>query len=229
MKILTPLLALALLASPLSASENNTLTPQEREDGWQLLFDGRSLDGWRSLKSDAPGGGWRVINGEIVLVQHAGDLLTAAEFGDFELSIEWKVEDATNSGIIYRVGLQENATWRTGPEYQVLDNRKATDNHDPKHLAGALYDLVAPPGDFTKPVGGWNLARLVVRGWHIQHWMNGVKIVDVDLASPEGRSLIANSKFRSMPLFATLARGHIALQDEDHSVWYRNIRIRELK
>jgi hypothetical protein len=229
MKTLIPILALALLASPLRAAENNTLTPKEREAGWILLFDGRTLDGWRALKSETPGSGWKVINGEMVLVQKAGDILTVAEFGDFELSVEWKVEDATNSGIIYRVGLQESTTWRTGPEYQILDNHKATDIHDPKHLAGALYDLAAPPGDYTKPVGEWNLARIVVQGWHIQHWLNGVKIVDVDLSSPEGRSLVAHSKFRSMPLFATLSRGHIALQDEDQSVWYRNVKIRELK
>ncbi len=230
MKPLTPLLALVLLATPLAASENNTLTPQEREAGWRLLFDGKSLDGWRALKSETPGSAWKVINGEIVLVHNGvGDLVTTGEFGDFELSVEWKVEDVTNSGIMYRVGLMESTTWRTGPEYQVLDNHKATDIHDPKHLAGAMYDLVAPPADYTRPVGEWNLARIVVQGWHVQHWLNGVKIVDVDLASPEGRSLIAHSKFRSMPLFATLSRGHISLQDEDHSVWYRNIKIRELK
>ncbi len=229
MKTLTGLLTLALLFLPLSAAENNTLTPLEREEGWQLLFDGRSLDGWRGFKTVEPGRGWTVVDGALVRAQRSGDLLTAAVFGDFELSIEWKVEDATNSGVIYRVGLEDAATYRSGPEYQVLDNLKASDNRDPKHLAGALYDLVAPTGDFTRPPGEWNLARIVVHGWHIQHWLNGVRIVDVDLSSPEGKSLVAHSKFRDMPLFATFARGHIALQDEDNAVWYRNIKIRDLK
>jgi hypothetical protein len=222
------LLALALLTPLASLAEDNALSPAERAAGWQLLFDGRTLEGWRGLKATAPGDGWAVLDGAIVRTHPSGDLLTVGEYGDFELAIDWKVEDATNSGILYRVGLGEDFTYHTGPEYQILDNRKARDNRDPKHLAGALYDLVAPSRDVTQPVGEWNQTRIVVRGWHIEHWLNGVKIVDVDLADPAGRSLIAGSKFKAMPRFATLIRGHIALQDHDDSVWYRNIRIREL-
>jgi hypothetical protein len=229
MKIPAVLLTLALLAPVFAAAENNALTPPEHDAGWQLLFDGQSLTGWRGMTTVTPPDGWAVTDGAIVRTHKSGDLLTAAEYGDFELSIEWKVEDATNSGVLYRVGLGENTTYRTGPEYQILDNLKARDNKDPKHLAGALYDLVAPPQDVTKPVGEWNLTRIVVRGWHIQHWLNGVPIVDIDLATPEGQALIAQSKFKTMPRFATLSRGRIALQDHDDSVWYRNIKIRELK
>jgi hypothetical protein len=222
------LAALLLAALPGRAADNNTLTAAERSDGWRLLFDGSSLSGWRGLKSPAPGAGWKVVDGAIVRVAKSGDLLTVDEFGDFELSIEWKVEDATNSGILYRVSLDENQTYLTGPEYQILDNIQGGDRFNPKHLAGALYDLAAPPKDFTHPVGSWNQTRIVVRGWHIQHWLNGEKIVDVDLASPEGRSLKMHSKFNAMPRFATFAQGHIALQDHDNSVSFRNIRIREL-
>jgi hypothetical protein len=229
MKTPAVLLTLALLAPVLAAAENNALTPAERDAGWHLLFDGQSLDGWRGMTTVTPPDGWAVTGGAIVRTHKSGDLLTAAEYGDFELSIEWKVEDGTNSGILYRIGLGEATTWRTGPEYQILDNVKATDNKDPKHLAGALYDLVAPSEDVTKPVGEWNLTRIIVRGWHVQHWLNSVQIVDIDLASPEGQALIAHSKFKTMPRFATLSRGRIALQDHDDSVWYRNIKIRELK
>ena len=175
-----------------------------------------------------PGAGWKVIDGCIVRTAKSGDLVTVDEFGDFELSVEWKVENATNSGILYRVSLSEAQTYFTGPEYQILDNVHADDRHDPKHLAGALYDLVAPPKDFTHPVGTWNQARIVVRGWHIEHWLNGEKIVEVDLDSPEGRALKAHSKFASMSSFAAYLHGHIALQDEANSVSYRNIKIREL-
>jgi hypothetical protein len=229
MKAPTLLLALTLLTSGLAAAEPNTLTPAERDAGWQLLFDGHSLDGWRGFSTVAPGSGWAVQDGAIVRTRKSEDLLTASEYGDFELSLEWKVEDATNSGILYRIGLGEKYTYYTGPEYQILDNVKARDNRDPKHLAGALYDLVAPPPDVTKPVGEWNLSRIIVRGWHIEHWLNGTKIVDVDLASPAGQALIAQSKFKGMPHFASLARGYLALQDHDGSVWYRDIKIRELK
>jgi hypothetical protein len=222
------LTALALLAPAARAAETNTLTGAERSEGWHLLFDGNSLEGWRSLGSAAPGAGWRVIDGAIVRMSKSGDLVSVDEFGDFDLSIEWKVADATNSGILYRVSLSERQTYFTGPEYQILDNVHGGDRFDPKHLAGALYDLVAPPSDYTRPVGTWNQTRIVVRGWHIEHWLNGVKIVDADLASAEGRELIARSKFGVMPHFASFARGHIALQDHDNAVSFRNIKIRDL-
>jgi 3-keto-disaccharide hydrolase len=220
--------ALLLCAPSARASDANTLSDSEQSGGWRLLFDGHSLSGWRSLSDPDPGAGWKVIDGCIVRTAKSGDLVTVDEFGDFELSVEWKVENATNSGILYRVSLSEAQTYFTGPEYQILDNVHADDRHDPKHLAGALYDLVAPPKDFTHPVGTWNQARIVVRGWHIEHWLNGEKIVEVDLDSPEGRALKAHSKFASMSSFAAYLHGHIALQDEANSVSYRNIEIREL-
>jgi Domain of Unknown Function (DUF1080) len=224
-------IALALLSpsGPRAlAADGNSLTDAERAGGWRLLFDGSSLAGWRGLKSPEPGSGWKAIGGCIVRTAKSGDLLSAEEFGDFELSIEWKVAEETNSGILYRVGLGENQTYFTGPEYQLLDNIKGGDRFDPKHRASALYDLVAPPTDLTRPVGSWNETRIVVRGWHIEHWLNGEKVVDVDLASPEGRELVAHSKFHVMAHFATLATGHIALQDHDGVVSFRNIKIRDL-
>jgi hypothetical protein len=223
------LVGVLLFASLVRAESVNQLTAEETASGWRLLFDGHSLDGWRGFKTVQPGAGWKVIDGAIVRTAGGGDLLTADQFGDFELSIEWKVAPATNSGIIYRVGLEEKETYRTGPEYQVLDNTAAKDRLDPKHRAGSLYDLIAPPKDTTKPVGEWNVARIVLKGWHVEHWLNGEKLVDVDLGSPEGRALIAGSKFKTMPTFATLNRGYIALQDHGDAVSYRNIKIRELK
>ena len=210
-------------------AEPNALTPEQSAAGWRRLFDGHTLTGWRSLAAPTPGAGWAVVDGALTRTAKSGDILTTAEFGDFELSLDWKVEPGTNSGILYRVGLNETRTWRTGPEFQVLDNLQATDRFNPRHQAGGLYDLVAPAANVVRPVGEWNHARIVVRGWHIEHWLNGTKLVEVDLGTPEGRALIAGSKFKTMPNFATLARGHIALQDEDRSVSYRNILIRELQ
>jgi len=198
-------------------------------DGWKTLFDGRTLAGWRSLASDEPGAGWKVRDGAIELDGKAGDLVSAEAFGDFELSFEWRVSEAANSGVIYRVGLGEKNTFLTGPEYQILDNVKGEDNKPASHTAAGLYDLVAPPKDHTRPVGEWNDGRIRVRGWHIEHWVNGEKTVDVDLASPEGKALIERSKFKGWAKFATLARGHIALQDHGHPVWFRAIRVRALE
>jgi hypothetical protein len=204
----------------------------EADSGGQMaaksLFDGATLSGWRGYKTEAPGDGWKVVDGMLMLKGKAGDLVTVEEFGDFDLELEWKVADATNSGVIYRVGLGDNATYVTGPEYQVLDNLKAEDNKKATHLAASLYDLAGPEKDFTRPVGEWNSARIRVRGWHVEHWLNGEKVVDVDLESPAGKALIAASKFKDWPKFASLKRGHIALQDHGHLVSFRNIRIRKL-
>ena len=231
MKIKTPFLVLLSLmfAAALSAAEPNQLTAAEKSAGWKLLFDGKSVTGWRSLKSEKPGAGWSATDGALTTVGKAGDLVTAEDFGDFELSLEWKVAEGANSGVIYRVGLTENQTYQTGPEYQVEDNIKGHDITPQSHIAGALYDLVAPAKDFTKPVGEWNVTRITVRGWHVEHWLNGEKTVDVDLGNAAGRALIAGSKFKTMPKFATLLRGHIALQDHGDVVSYRSVKIRELK
>ncbi len=224
-------LACALLFSSISfvgslSAANSSAV--ESSATWTPLFDGQSLAGWRGYKSETPGAGWAVVNGAIVLNGKGGDLITVKEYGDFDLSFEWKVTQTANSGVIYRVGLGDSAPYITGPEYQVLDNEKATDNKQQNHLAGSLYDLALESNATTKPVGQWNTARIVVRGWHIQHWLNGQKVVDVDLASPEGKALIAASKFKDWKKFASLARGHIALQDHGYVVSFREIKIREL-
>lgn len=205
--------------------------PPATESGssWTKLFDGESLTGWRGYKTEAPGAGWTVADGAIVYTgKGGGDLITAKEYGDFELSFEWKVAVETNSGVIYRVGLGESAPYITGPEYQVLDNEKAQDNKQQNHLAGSLYDLALESNAKTKPVGEWNTARIRVQGWHVQHWLNGEKVVDVDLASPAGKALIAASKFKDWTKFASLQRGHIALQDHGHWVSFRALKIQEL-
>jgi hypothetical protein len=233
MKLRTPLLALvlAVAASPLFAAEPNTLTPKEKSAGWKLLFDGKTLNGWRGYKTEAIGAGWKVQDGALVLTAgKSGDLLTAQEYADFDLMFEWKISEGGNSGVIYRAGLGESAPYRYGPEYQVLDNEKAADNKAGNHLAGSLYDMgAAAPRDLTKPVGQWNQSRLVVQGWKVEHWLNGKKIIAADLASPEGKALIAASKFKDWPKFATLSKGYIALQDHGNVVSFRSLKIRELK
>lgn len=224
------LLVLGLAATVwMRAADPNELTAAEQAEGWQQLFDGGSLKGWRSLKSEEPGKGWKVKSDAIVLAGKAGDLVSADAFGDFELSFEWKVTEAANSGVIYRVGLGEAQTFTTGPEYQVLDNAKAEDNKQANHLAASLYDIAGPQKDFTKPVGEWNTGRVRVRGWHVEHWLNGEKVVDVDLSTSAGKALVALSKFKDWPKFASLRSGHIALQDHGHEVSFRAIKVRTIK
>ena len=233
MNLRTPLLGLALtlVASAAFAAEPNSLTAAEKKEGWKLLFDGTSLTGWRGYKTEQIGKGWKVQDGAIVLTEgKAGDLVTAQTYGDFELSFEWKISEGGNSGVIYRSGLGDSAPYRTGPEYQVLDNEKATDNKLGNHLAGSLYDIGAEaPRDLVKPVGQWNSSRLSVRGWRVEHWLNGRKIIEIDLASPAGKEAIAKSKFKGWEKFATLPRGHIVLQDHGNVVSFRALKVRELK
>jgi len=223
-----PALAQAEAPAAFTAPAAPSLTEAEKEDGWRLLFDGKSLAGWRSQKSETPPAGWQAADGELTRIDKGGDIITAEEFGDFELVLDWKISTAGNSGILYRVGLSEPHIFHTGPECQVLDNLEAKDRFKPSCRAASLYDLVAPSADHTKPVGEWNTVRILIRGWRIEHWLNGVLVVETDLASPEGKALIAGSKFNTMAKFATLPRGHIALQDHNDLVSFRNIRIREL-
>ncbi len=224
-------LAALLFVAPLFAADPNALTAAEKSAGWKLLFDGKTLDGWSGYKTEAIGAGWKAQNGEMTLTAaKSGDIVTKAEFADFELSFEWKISAGGNSGVIYRVGLGQTASHRTGPEYQILDNVAAKDNKLDNHLAGSLYDLgQGAPRDAVKAVGEWNQSRLVVKGWKVEHWLNGKKVAGADLASAEGKALIAGSKFKAVGTFASLAKGHIAFQDHGDVVSYRAIKIRELK
>lgn len=231
MKIKFTSLALACLAlsGSLCAAEPNTLTAAEKSGGWKLLFDGKSLAGWRGYKTEAPAG-WTVQGGALALAAgRKGDLVTMQPFQNFELSLEWKISEGGNSGIMYRVALGEASAPRSGPEYQLLDNSKAKDNKVMTHHAGALYDLVAPPKDATRAVGQWNEARIRVQGWKVEHWLNGVKTAEADLASPAGKALIQGSKFKTWTTFASQSRGHIVLQDHGDVVSFRSVKIRELK
>lgn len=228
-----PLLAVLVLSLAVSfavAADPNTLTAAEKSAGWKLLFDGRSLTGWRGFKSVTPGASWKIVDGAIVAtVPRTDDLITEKAFDDFELSIEWKISEAGNSGILYRVGLSEPNSYETGPEYQLLDNEKARGRELPTRRAGALYDLIAPATDTARPAGEWNETRIIVKGWRIQHWLNGVQLLEMDLGGVDGKALISGSKFAKMPKFATLTSGHIALQDYGNVTSFRSIKIRELK
>lgn len=199
---------------------------------WVVLFDGKSTAAWREFrKSEFPAKGWEVVDGTLHVMGGggAGDIVTRQQFKDFELELEWKVSPGANSGIMYRVSEDFDAPWHTGPEYQVLDDSKHGDGKNPKTSASALYALVAASTEKAlKPVGEWNSARIVLRGSQLEHWLNGKRVVALDLASPEARDLIAKSKFKDLPRFARESSGYICLQDHGDDVWFRNIRIRPL-
>jgi hypothetical protein len=205
-----------------------TLTPAEQKAGWKLLFDGKSLAGWQGFKSPTPGAGWKAADGVLSREADGGDILTVEEFGDFELSLEWKLAKGGNSGIFFHVVKDGDEAWWSGPEIQVLDNAVHPDGKNPLTSAGSNYAVHAPVRDVTKPIGEWNTVRLVVKGPHVEHWLNGVKIVEYEMWSPDWQARVKASKFGKIPLYAKAKRGHIALQDHGDPVWYRTIRVRPL-
>ncbi len=205
----------------------NTLSDEEKAQGWKLLFDGRTLAGWERYGAPNAPMGWTVQNGSIAWAANgAGDLATREEFGDFELSYDWKISEGGNSGVMFRVTGQGDAPWHSGMEMQVLDDSRHSDGKLPTHRAGAAYDLVAPPDGVAKPVGEWNHANISCKGSKIELHLNGTLTASFDLATEEGKSLIAKSKFKDMPFFAKATKGKIVLQDHGDPVWFRNLKIR---
>ncbi len=203
----------------------------ETMDDWEVLFDGGSTDAWRAYQRDEfPEGGW-VRDGAALKTVPGGDvvdIVTRKQYTNFEFSLEWKVSPAGNSGIFFNVTEDFPRAWQTGPELQVLDDEGHGDGSNPLTSAGSLYALIAPENKKLKPVGEFNEARLVVRGTQVQHWLNGAKVIEFDLDSPELAEKIAQSKFAELPRFAKNRSGHLALQHHGEEVWYRNLRVREL-
>jgi hypothetical protein len=212
----------------------NTLTQAEREAGWRLLFDGATTAGWRGYNADSfPAQGWEVRDGSLVTVEGGGggDIVTEEEFGDFELSLEFKITPGANSGIFFgAIDQPGKPMWASAPEYQILDDSAyVADGTDmTRHLTGQNYDLHASSEKALKPVGEWNVARIVVRRPHVEHWLNGVKMVEYELGSPEWEALVAASKFSVYPEYGRATSGHIGLQDHGTEVSFRNIKLRPL-
>ena len=248
MSIRATLLAAAALATTLSAqsqSAPNTLTAQEKAAGWKLLFDGKTTEGWRSTHGPAfPTTGWEVKDGLLSVTEHggeeggnAGDIITTRKYANFELSVDFRITPGANSGIKYFVNLDmtpghEGHGSAIGFEYQVLDDAVHPDakkGKDGDRTVASLYDMIpAAASKPVKPVGEWNTARIVIRGAHGEHWLNGVKVVEYDRATPQFRQLVAESKFHVYPHFGEANDGYILLQDHGFPVSFRNIKIREL-
>ena len=222
--------ALLISGNPVMLEGQGTpaLTAEERAAGWKLLFDGKSLAGWGGFKSKTPGAGWKAVDGVLFREASGGDLITIEQFGDFELSLEWKLEKGGNSGIFFHVIDDGDFAWWSGPEVQVLDNAMHKDGKNPLTSAGSNYAVHAPVRDVTKPIGEWNAVRLLVKGPHVEHWLNGVKIVEYELWSPDWEARVKASKFGKIPMYGRAKRGRIGLQDHGDPVWYRNIKIRAL-
>jgi len=183
--------AFALLAAGTAMAAPNTLTPQEKAAGWRLLFDGKDLAGWRGFKAPAPDPGWRVADGVLSPdPKTSKDIISKQEFGSFELSFDWRISPRGNSGVMFHVVELGEETYESGPEYQILDNTKPV---PPAEKAASLFALVAPATDAAKPAGEWNEGRIVVNHNHVEHWLNGKKVVEYELGSPDFKARVAAS------------------------------------
>jgi hypothetical protein len=214
-----------LLAGPAGA-EDNVLSSDEVDAGWQLLFDGETLEGWRNYRTDGTVvKGWAAVNGTLARTGPGGDLVTWNQFGNFELALEWRVEEGGNSGIFIRATEDESHIYESAPEMQVLDDDAHRDGRDPLTSAGANYGLHPARRGVVKPAGAWNAVRLRVAGDHVTHWLNGQRIVDYQLGSEDWQVRVAASKFAGWPNYSKASRGHIGLQDHGDPVAYRTLRI----
>lgn len=203
------------------------LSADERQAGYRPLFDGVSLIGWRAWPRGAPSG-WRAVNGTIERAGGGGDLVTDETFANFDLALDWKVAPGGNSGIFYRVADTGSHTYETGPEMQVLDDAGHGDGRSPLTSAGSVYGLYAAPPGIVKRAGEWNAARILVNGNHVEHWLNGTRVAQYELMSPDWEQKVAASKFNDWKGYGRTPRGRIGLQDHGDAVAFRNIRIRVL-
>jgi hypothetical protein len=206
----------------------NTLWHSEASEGWRLLFDGKTIDQWRGFRETGVPAGWTVVDGALTRVDASVDLISIDEFGSFDFKFDWQVTPGANSGVMYHVSEAEESTYHTGPEYQVLDNAGHEDGKSPLTSAAACYALYPPSRDVTRPVGEWNEGRILVNGSHVEHWLNGVKLVEYELGSADWNAKVKGSKFNEWPPFGKAARGHLALQDHGDRVAYRNLKVKPL-
>ena len=233
-------LAAAILAplgaqAPAKEAAKKTEATMKADPGWTSLFDGKTLKGWRGYKkADAADTRWKVENGIVTIPEKDGkdtrgglDIITDATYDQFDLKWDWKVAPGGNSGLKYFV--LEDETSAIGHEYQMIDDERHADAKiGPHRQTAAFYDVLPAADRPLKPAGEWNASEVIVRGKHVEHWLNGKRVLQYELDSPELRAAIAKSKFKDIARFGKPQKGHILIQDHGNQVWYRNVKIKPL-
>jgi hypothetical protein len=213
-------------------NEPNTLTEAEKALGFKLLFDGKTTKGWRGYKMESMPSGWKAVDGVLRFVNGegllGGDICPDIVLGDCDFRWEWKMSPGGNSGVIYRVSEDGEASYHSGPEYQLLDdNAEKYNDLENVHKTAANYALQAPSrNDLLKPAGQWNAGRIVFRGDHITHWLNGVKVVEYTMYSDTWTKQMKASKFVDFPNYAKNKKGLIFFQDHGNAVEIRSVRVK---
>ena len=220
-------------------TEEMVSNQNKQDQEWQEIFNGKDLEGWKAYNRDSVSKQWTVEDGAIAFTPASGKkrikeyLITENEYGNFELSLEWKISEGGNSGIMWGVKETDryDEPYYISPEIQILDNQKHPDaKNGPTRMAGALYDMVPPSEDVTKPAGQWNKEVIHIDyeeniGWVM---LNGKKVTEFPLHGEKWEKMVENSKFSDWEDFGSTRKGNIAFQDHDDKVWFRNIKIREL-
>lgn len=216
----------------LKVVDNNGLSSADKAMGWESLFDGKSMDLWKVYKEDGVRG-WKIENDEMIalgLESQSADIVTKESYTDFELRLEWNISANGNSGIFFNVREDDGAeaVYYTGPEYQLVDDAGWGDRISDKQRSGSNYDIHPPRIDVTRPAGEWNQSRLIVDQGHVQHWLNGKKVVEYDLWTEEWQALKTAAKWKDYPAYGEYTSGRLALQDHGNQVRFRNIKVRRL-
>lgn len=212
----------------------NQLTEQQKNEGWKLLFNGENMDGWRTFKNKE-NDSWEVVDGALHCkpagaAEKRADILTVDQYADFDFAFEWKIAPGDNSGVIYRATEEFDQPYLSGPEYQIIDDKGYPDSLTSTQTSGSNYDMHAAPADKKiNPAGEWNTGRIVANGNHVEHWLNGIKVVEYEINSEEWKKLKEGSKWKDATGYGIAEKGHIDLQDHGGEVWFRNIMIKTLE
>jgi hypothetical protein len=221
-------------AQPEQPAAPNTLTAREQREGWKLLFDGQNpITHWRAYKADTIGPAWRVVDGILTKTRPGDDIVTREKFADFEFAFEWKVSPRGNAGVFYRADETQEKVYWSAPEFQIADDSLTPDSRNPLTSAGAAYGLYAPPPRVANFGGNWNSSRIIARGNHVEHWMNGQKTIEYEIGSPDWLAKFEGSvarKFKPYPNWGRNKTGVISIQgDHGGSLELRNLKIRVIK
>ena len=218
-------------------SPRGQMSSPVNEEGWIALFDGSSVEQWRGVNTDSfPGKGWKVEDGQLIVLGGGGDIITKEQYADFHLKAEFKLTPGSNSGIKYFVQLYrdslKNNFYALGLEYQLLDDDRHPDakkgSHEGSRTLASLYDLIKAENKQPNPIGEWNQAEIISKGNHVEHWLNGRKVLEYERGSETFRQLVVGSKYKDIKNFGEHNQGYILLQDHGDTVYYRNIYIKKL-
>ena len=233
------LIAIAIISSCLGMvsfyqPKDNSLTQSEKKSGWKLLFDGKTLNGWRMYQNIATEC-WGINNGELYCKgdnneenKLRADIITTEQYDNFELSVDWKIDPESNSGIMYQVTEQYEKPYLSGPEYQIIDDIGFPQKLEDWQMTGADYAMYTASSRPTKPIGQYNTSRIIVKGAHQEYWLNNVKVVDFEAFTPDWENRKATGKWKIAPDYGIAKSGYICLQDHGGGVWFKNIKIRKL-